>query len=299
MWPGFWPPGRAFAIAAPGNAVLLYTPGVPPDGFQPLSGVLAPSHEHGQTYLHEGDVPGLSASQGMMDLDYPVPGASAIAVAVGDSLAPTLEFLFHEAFHAFQTQAFAQGAVPEISLAGEAVSNPVQTAYWEVERRILREALATETEDGVRQLLRSYVAVRGRRSGSLPEDVAQYEARLERVEGSAEWVGRTATLHALERDPAELAELLRTDLQKPLRIPRFASGAQWVIRMRVYNTGAALATLLERLAPEWRQALQDGDDFLALAKAEAGADAWSNSTLADAALARWDHAAILQQVVQP
>jgi hypothetical protein len=287
VWPGYWPAGRPFVLADSGHAALLYTTGAAPAGFLPVPGGPGVPGPPGRAYLYEGAVPGLSASQGLMDLDYAVPGGQAIAVPLGEGLAPTLRFLFHEAFHAYQQRAFTRPHVLDVEAPADDVSDSANVALWEVERRILREALAADDEAALRPLLRGYLAVRGRRAGRLRPDVARYEAELERIEGSAEWVGRMGALAAEDRDPAELADGLREDLARPVRVPRFATGAHWVIRLRVYATGAALAALLERLDPDWRADLASGETLVALIAAEAGADAWDSAALAEAALARF------------
>ncbi|HEX6039809.1 MAG TPA: hypothetical protein VFZ20_17285, partial [Longimicrobium sp.] len=68
---------------------------------------------------------------------------------------------------------------------------------------------------------------------------------------------------------------------------RYAGGAQWMIRVRVYATGAALATLLERLSPRWRTELAAGETLMSLVAARVGYDAWGDPGLADAALSRF------------
>lgn len=291
VWPGYWPADRPFILADSGYAALLYTTGAAPAGFEPVTAGSAVPGPPGRTYLYAGKVPGLSASLGLFNLNFRVPGGEAIAVPLESRLPATLRFLFHEAFHAYQERAFANPHVREIDADAREVVDSTNVALWEVERRILREALATDDEAALRPLLRSYLAVRGRRAARLSPEVARYEAELERVEGSAQWVGNLGAFVAVGGGTEELEQGLREDLTRSAEMPRFANGAQWVIRVRVYATGATLAALLERLSPAWKTKLASGETFVSLVAAEVGSDAWENFTLAEAALSRFGQAA--------
>lgn len=287
VWPGYWPSDRPFILADSGYAALLYTTGAAPAGFEPVPDEDAVPGPPGRTYLFTGKVPGLSASLGLMSLNYPVPGGEAVAVPLDGGSESTLRFLFHEGFHAYQHRAFSSPHVREIDADPREVLDSGNVALWEVERRILREALATEDEAALRPLLRSYLAVRGRRAARLSPEVARYEAELERIEGTAEWVGNLGSLVAVGGDGRDLVQTLRDDLTRSAEMPRFANGAQWIIRLRIYATGAALAALLERLSPAWRTDVAAGQTLVSLVAAVAGPDAWGDSALAEAALSRF------------
>jgi hypothetical protein len=168
VWPGYWPPERKFILADSGYAALLYTTGAPPAGFEPVSDASAVPGPPGSTYLHAGKVPGLSASQGLFSLAFNVPGGEAIAVPLNGGLSSTLSFLFHEAFHAYQQREFSNPHVREIDADAREVMDSTNVALWEVERRILREALATDNEAEARLPGRSRPA----RGADQPRDRA-------------------------------------------------------------------------------------------------------------------------------
>lgn len=297
VWPGYWPSDRPFILTDSAYAALLYTTGTPPSGFEPVRDGRVLPNPPGRTYLYAGRVPGLSASDGRMDLDFAVPGGQAIAVRLDSAMALTLRFLFHEAFHVHQTRVFANPHVREIDADAREVMDSTNVALWEVERGILREALVTQDEVALRSLLRSYLAVRGRRAARLSPQVVHYEAELERIEGSAHWVGNLGAFVALGGGTEELERGLREDLTRSAEMPRFANGAQWVIRVRVYATGATLAALLERLPTAWKTKLALGETFVSLVAAEVGIDAWGDPTLAEAALSRFGQSASLSTPV--
>lgn len=289
-WPGFWSPDQAFILYRPGEAVLLISPATPPAGFLPVQGPGVPQELQGRAYLYRGTLPGL---EGSFHIDFPAGGTTATAVALNpEGIPPTLETLFHEAFHGFQSRGFAAAS----SAAGEFVDRsqiaaPEFQAMVEVERRMLAEALDVSTDD-LPEHLRQYLAVRLMRIHSVPEDVHAVEQHLERVEGSAHLVGLEAGLLASGDGREQLPEALRPYLTRPLE--SFSGGLpERLIRGRVYGTGAAIGLSLDRLGVEWRSRMEEGATFDELLGIAVRFDTASARTLAMQALERFDFGDLL------
>jgi nitroreductase len=252
VWPGFWPAAQPFFLARPGIHVLLYSEGAAPARFRrvPLA-----SGGDGAFFAACGEVPELSASRGFMDISVPLDEWIATAVPIRGEVRATLEFLYHEAFHAFQRVTFAPHRPLDAAIPDSLVAAPAFQALGAVERRILASALMAPP-DSAAELARRFLAVRAHRLAAVPAHIERYEAELERIEGSAELVGRLAALVALGEPEEELVKRLRHDLLRAGAQPRL--GGEWRIRFHAYATGAALAVLLDHLRLTWRGELEGG-----------------------------------------
>lgn len=259
VWPGYWFPGKKFILAIPGQCVLLYSSEPAPPGYEPLSLVSAGT---GSFYLARGNVPRLGASEGHFDIRFPVGRGFATAVPIRESLLPTLHALYHEAFHAYQNDEFSDPSVTHSSVPNAVVGDPEFRALAEVERRVLAEAIVQSDEEALRNLARRYLAVRLHRLAAVPAHVADVEREMERVEGTAQFVGYSAAVRALDLSATATADIIGRDLRKPAKTSRF--GGEWTLRLRVYATGAAIGVLLERLATDWRSGVERGASLEAL-----------------------------------
>lgn len=293
IWTGYWPQGQGFIIARPRGDILLVSRVAPDSGFQRLNGRLVPRVLRGRAFARRGVVAGLFASRmdGGLNIHYAVAGTSVTAVAVKDSVRTTAEFLFHEAFHAFQDSHFAKK--PEAGAErspNDAKSPPEFSAMAEVERRILAEALSADDTD-TRALLRCFVAVRSRRFSSISEAARTEELQMERIEGSAQLVGVQASLAVVRADSKQAEPLLRELLTSHLA----ESDAYWRIRLRVYGTGAATGLLLDRVGVPWRSELAGGATFFDIVKAAFALPAGTEDALAESTLARFGYSHLLEQ----
>lgn len=211
------------------------------------------------------------------DLAFTVGSARLVAVpvvgalySIGDSLTANIVQLYHEAFHAFQARVFAPTRAgefaphQEVRLPLEIIRSPAFDSIARIERRLLAEALRTDQRDSTSALLTEYLALRDARMQLLPPKLRNAEAHNERKEGSAQWVGYTATFRRMRRSPTAVRDLIVLDLQ---RTPSFAAGRlndyfgnsyrQW----HIYATGAAIGVLLEKRGVRWRDAIQEGATF--------------------------------------
>ncbi len=257
IWPGFWSPRHGFILAQPHQAVLLVSERAPDPVYSPLPPRGVPRVLRGRAYVARGEVPGLNSSRGFaFDLRVPVAGAQLTGVPLRENPAATINFLVHEAFHAFQLDHFARPNRESDAFDARSASDTQFIALAEVERRLLARAL-TIPRDSLEHLVRGYLAVRARRYAAAAASVREEELHMERIEGSAQLVGVTAAALSTGSAPdsvtAMVRELLTTELDAP--------DPRWLLRFRVYGTGAAIGILLDRLGVEWKARMQAGATF--------------------------------------
>jgi hypothetical protein len=268
VWPGYWNSPRAFLVVEPQLVTVLHTPRDPGSPFR-AQRVCAPGFGCWDAWVARGALPGLDASQGFFDLDFPVAGTSAVAISVRGSLQTNLDFLFHEGFHAYQETAFADPHVLQVNEVLGAATRDRVHALADAERARLAAALDDEHGD-VLAALREYLDMRAVRDSLTPATLRRYEDRLERIEGSAQLVGLQASLLAQRQPAADAARTVAGALRQPIQLGAFATGETWHIRLRVYGTGAALGLLFDRIGLSWRERLAAGEDFRQIATSVAG-----------------------------
>lgn len=289
VWPGFWPAGQAYLIYD-GRTAVLVADDRPPAAWRPVDPGRLPGVLCGMAYRRSGPLPSLT---GNFDMEYPVGEGSAAAVPWSGGMFRTLSLLFHERFHAFQQERFTPtrgagelGQQEETFLSAASVGGPRFRAMAEVERRLLRDALAASDPERTRAILRSYLAVRDERMAGAEEEVRRAEINVERKEGSAEYVGFTAATVATGAGRQRVRKALDERLAMALDTTRLGSGAYAQFRARLYGTGGALAWLLEEMVPDWRSRLAEGSPFPELAARAVGGAAGRSEELAEAALRR-------------
>lgn len=262
-WPGFWT-GRSFALTVPGELVVLYSAGDSVTGFSRVRDVGS-----GRIHARRGSHPALKASRiETVDVSATVDGKTLTAVPVQDDTHGTLRLLYHEAFHAYQSKKFSPLEMPELSDGGRP-SGADPDSVADLERRALAEAVAATTDSTRLDHLRTYVALRSWRCRQ-DRPRCRTELRVEREEGSAEYVGHRAALAVAGRDTSRIDEIVRRRLLGPLPEPDSEiriGGMTWEERGRLYGTGAAIALVLDRLDVEgWRARLEEGASFFALVR---------------------------------
>lgn len=164
----------------------------------------------------------------------------------------------HEAFHAWQRSARAEGSYRSGENSALVIEYPEfdseTEAGFALEGRLLAAALASEDADRVRDLAWAFVAARESRHRRIGGELAEFEEDAELNEGIAQYVYLEAIELAGERGdlPAEAvaaevgAEMDRLD-------SALIDDAERSLRRRFYTTGSALARLLDRLAGEgWK-----------------------------------------------
>lgn len=266
LWPGFWTEEQSFTLFEPGRGALLVgrrQPDAPFTRVWPIPGMLALD---GLLYGTRENIPGLRRSSGPSDYGFNTRFRSGTVIApsiqIGDSLAHTLNVLFHEVFHAYQSQSFK--VMPrQQDLTSETFLDAQYTALAEIERRLLADALGL-TGAGRARKLEEYSAIRARREASLARSFVEAERRQETFEGTAHYVGLLGVTLTLSRDKASLAHALQERLRRPVQLWSWLTDldqtqrSRWHHLIRLYDTGAAMALLMDDLVSDWQSVVQNG-----------------------------------------
>jgi hypothetical protein len=190
-----------------------------------------------------------------------------------------IRWILHEQFHRYQFTGFRDmeatttrdGIVcPPPALDTAAVATPQFIVGIDRERRILTRALAADSGAALRQAVVEFLNARYERTHADP-GLRLHERRLERFEGSAEYVERVAAsrLFGAEHDATSILakELGRPFASLPETGPEMPARQ---LRWWLYATGAAQGILLDRLGSAWQQPLAAGASFDELLAAAIG-----------------------------
>ncbi len=230
-WPGFDALAIPLAIFD-GTTTTLFRHPAPPAGFFPIAG----SAGFGMTGRHpsvsansSADIGGQSTATLMND----APGAATTA----DELAAVA---LHESFHVYQRRRHPTWQGNE----GDVFLYPIDDARRLALRRLETEALHHALDESTpRQAVcwaRGFIALRTSRYDGLDSAFVKYERLTELNEGLAAYVQLLAAGRATVPIPAG----------------EFAASA---LRLRTYTTGPAIALLLDRFAPQWKNELEAND----------------------------------------
>jgi hypothetical protein len=175
--------------------------------------------------------------------------------------------VFHEAFHAFEQDPARSGARWKFEnafhlfdYAGLPARN---NALFAVEGQLLYAALLAETTADARKKAQQFLAVRGLRQGELAAPLVEFEKGAESNEGMAEYAGVKAVVDgmAAAKEKRVAADFSFTDGPRYLRekydrlklITHIGNND----RLKFYYTGSAQGFLLDRLAPGWKEKMQE------------------------------------------
>jgi hypothetical protein len=266
VWPGYWHPGKTFGFTRHADStIFIYLPAeAPPAPYRAVQGRWLPTEVRGALYARRGYPDGFSG----VDVWFRVGGATlAVTPAYHPSAEIVLEMLYHEGFHAYQWEHFANvpGARPAfgsslapVRLEGSAADFE---AMAEAERQALSAALVAPSPDSLRALLRTYLSTRARRALLAPEAQA-VERWEEQNEGTAQYVGEFCAAQAIGAGRDRVRARIRQQLSEPYPALRLGRPSKW----RAYAVGAALGLLLDELGVQgWKRAVETStalDDYL-------------------------------------
>jgi hypothetical protein len=216
-----------------------------------------------------------------------------VAQVVVSSLDPTalVPLVFHEAFHVFEAasgksgQRFGMGENSALVSSYPLFDVDNETLFG-LEGRILSSALAAGSITRKRELGRQFVGIRRARHRALPTEMASFDAASEMNEGLAEYALVRALL--LMRSSGESGGAndgaTRRLKQRQAALVNLTGNTNLSLRLRFYQTGPAIALLLDELAgPRWKARLVSEDltlqDMLA---SVTGVDAVADSARARA-----------------
>jgi hypothetical protein len=226
LWPRF--DVRAIPVLLfDGKQSWLYGHPYPPEEFRQVSeGV----------FVHEGRHPTVTANsttkiEGLL---------TATLLPMGDalSLPERVGLVVHEQFHAFQQKNHPLWSANEAELFVYPLDDAQNIAGARLEAEALRRALAA-TGDASTCWAAAAMAERRARFVKLPASAASYEWGMELNEGLPTYVQ-----HRAAQTPDERV------------LPPFDAAS---VRQRAYGTGHAIARLLDRVAPQWRERMERGE----------------------------------------
>lgn len=230
LWPGFDPRTVPVAIYD-GDRTLLFRHPAPPEGFEPVAG-------REGVWAYPGRHPGVVANTSAEIGGTPT---ATLMPAAADSVPKWAGVLVHESFHVFQRQRHPGWRANEAELFTYPVGDAGVLTLRRLEAEALRRALASRDSADVACWGRAALGFRGERFALLPEKAVAYERGTEWNEGLASYVeGRALGRPDSDALPAE----------------DFAPEA---LRQSAYAAGTALARLLDRTSPGWRDALEQKD----------------------------------------
>ena len=247
IWPGFRPDTIPVAFVLPDRGTLLVGwRGALPSGFVPLAGHAASGwrEERALSAASTGtEISGRRVAQ--------------VVVSTLDAVA-LVPLVFHEAFHVFETASRRSGRKFGAGENAMLVSSyPVFDAdnetLFALEGRILAVAMNATSSTRKRELARQFVGVRRARHRALPTEMASFDAASEMNEGLAEYaLVRALMLLQAARDPTgrEASRMLQ---ERQAALQNLTGNTSLSLRLRFYQTGPAIALLLDELAgPRWK-----------------------------------------------
>ncbi len=193
-----------------------------------------------------------------------------------------MSMILHEGFHAFQ-DAQAPGKAPnEMAAVDYPLLDVPNNSMWALEAALIRDALLGESPDTRAEKIRELVAVRAERRAVLDAKSVEYEDLAEYLEGLAKYVEFRFLKEAREMEPdprlyfvhgfggfgPRLEEIRRKNMERMKDIiaasldmtgNRFGVGP---LRFRLYSSGAALALILDEVAPGWKADIFKKDIYL-------------------------------------
>lgn len=261
IWPGFWEPGKSFIVFDPDGDALLHTRNTPPapwvvwpagdDSGQELS-------KRGTIYLHRGRPEGLSE---IFRINYPLGDETLTAVPLEEDVLNTQKTLFHESFHGYQHDHFAEydEALNSMFVPPEAISARI-VALAELEQKALADALSAEATPQIIDHCITYLALREIRLAELPSDAQYLERVYARNEGMATLAEARGVALIYAGDVDKASGYLRGNYLTE-RFNRFSSNpVDSMLRWRQYGIGAAIGQILGRLEVEsWQQRVEEGE----------------------------------------
>ena len=230
LWPGFDPLAVPLAIYD-GQQTWLFRHPSPPPPFAAVPGsdlgaFAMPGREAAVTSNSSAEI-GKTATATLL-IDGPRANRTPLELAAT---------AIHEAFHVYQRAHHPGWVGNEGDLLTYPVDNADLLALRRMESEALRRALANQEPAGAACWAAAALAFRRDRFAAMDSAYSAYERLTELNEGLATYVQlRAAGAATVEMPQGEF----------------LAEG----VRLRAYTVGPALASLLDRLAPAWRQEVE-------------------------------------------
>jgi hypothetical protein len=222
-------------------------------------------------------------------------------------------FIVHEAFHVFQHRAAPNRGANEMSLLHYPVLSVENNVGFAQEGAALAAALRADSGPTFRAAALRWFALRQQRRSRLPAAAVEYEDGVEFNEGLATyaeyrlleslqgrqprpemwWVQGFRGYHDLASRRSALVDRMLQHLRGEASVNNDPYGTA-PLRMRLYFSGMAIAAVLDRLAPSWKdRILHPGTSLTDIAAAALGAGAADRQRALEEARREPDHAALV------
>jgi hypothetical protein len=222
-WPGFEPMLTPLALFDGARTWLFRHPG-PPREYAPVPGwpgvVVRDGRDSAVTANSSAMLDGIATATVMLDDRWSTTDAAAVAV--------------HELFHVYQRARHPTWQANEVDLFTYPVDDSLALALRREETAVLRRTLESPSDEAMRCWTRAFLDVRTRRFAAIAPEAAAYERGTELNEGLARYVEHRAA-------------------RRTIRLAEDRAAAE--VRQRAYDVGAAIAAVLDRAQPDWRDRL--------------------------------------------
>ncbi len=231
LWPGFSPKNTPLAIWD-GQETHLFRHPSPPKGCKPEN-----KKDKSSPQRCKGRLAGVVANSSA-EIGGVTTATLVLDLAPDHSAADWAAIAAHEAFHVFQRERHPTWVGNEAELFTYPFDHHDLLSLRRLETAMLARALSA-VGDERRAWAATFVAVRDQRYASLPQGAIGYERGTELNEGLARYVEGKAR--------GEKAKVVADDYPAE------------AVRLRAYDTGWAIAALLDEVAPDWQKGLEAGD----------------------------------------
>jgi hypothetical protein len=231
LWPGF--DATRYPIAVfDGQRTLLFRHPDPPEEFRPLEG-------HEGVWASPGKHPAMRWNSNA-DIGGTSTATLLLTIEAGRSVEYEAHILFHEVFHLFSKPLHPTWRPNEMWRYSYPMDDVDNYRQLLLEEEALARAVDSNNDGSTASWTAAALAIRTERSAKLSEEHRTFETALELQEGTAVYMGRSAI--GIADDTGRLLE------------DRGPEGIRW----RCYETGSAIAVILDRLLPGWKRTL-DGE----------------------------------------
>lgn len=239
VWPGFWNENTPFITFNYEGEAVLFTQSEPIPGYQKLED---------NYYFYSERLPNLTDFT--FHINYPVSNgevATAIRLGSDESSADLRDTLLHEAFHGYQKANFADVGRSEF-IDPKHIEEVTVRAMLQLQLALAKQAHESREVAHIRD----WLMVRAALSEAIAPEVASYLGDVERIEGTANWVGIRASFAEHYRDKIDSF------------FYKFPGQFETThaLRSSAYITGALLIDVINDFSDpdnDWRHAIEQGE----------------------------------------
>jgi len=234
LWPGFDPRLHPIAIYDGEKTLLLRHPN-PPEGFTPLVA-------QERTWAFEGRHQAMRWNS-TASIGGEMTATLMLTNEPGRAVELEASYLLHEVFHLYSKPRHLSWRPDEMARYSYPMDSEENFYLLILEEEALARAVEADRPEVAANWAATALAAREQRIEQLDPEHLAYEIALEMQEGTAVYMARLAV----------------NDVRDITRLREWRAPEE--IRWRFYDTGAALAALLDRFDPRWKNRLEAAPDM--------------------------------------